>query len=163
MVDQVRAVAQPSRLWRIVLVGSLAVNLAIAGLIVGSAFSGRLGGGPPRTFDLGVGPVVRALDRDERRHIGLALRRDRGLRDLDMRANASEMLALLRSDPFDPEALGAVFAGQNAQLALLQQRAQGLLLARITAMSAERRAVFADRLQEELSRARAPGAGRSGG
>ena len=144
----------PSRVWRVVLVLSLALNLAVVGMIVGASVSGRFGDRPPRSFDFGLGPVARALEPRERRQIGLAMRRDGSLRDMDLRGNAAAMIAALRADPFDAGALRDLMAAQAGQMAALQSNAQAALLDQISAMSPERRATFADRLQEELSRGR---------
>lgn len=144
----------PSRVWRVVLVLSLALNLAVVGMIIGASVSGRFGDRPPRSFDFGLGPVARALEPRERRQIGLAMRRDGALRDMDLRGNAAAMIAALRADPFDAGALRDLMAAQAGQVAALQRNAQAALVDQISAMSPERRATFADRLQEELSRGR---------
>lgn len=142
----------PSRLWRVVLVLSLALNLAVVGMIAGAGFSGRFGDRPARSFDFGLGPLSRALEPSERRAIGGAMRRDGALRAVDLRGTAQEIIAALRSDPFDPARLETVMAAQMAQTAMVQHSAQEALLLQITAMSPQRRAAFADRLQQELSR-----------
>lgn len=154
MVDEVKTKTGPSRLWRVVLVLSLALNLAVVGMVVGASVSGRFGDRPPRSFDFGLGPVARALEPRERRQIGLAMRRDGALRDMDLRGNAAEMIAALRAAPFDAGALQDLMAVQAERVTLLQRNAQAALLDQISAMSPERRAAFADRLQEELSRGR---------
>ncbi len=115
---------RPRRLWRIVLVASLALNLAVGGIVAGSVVSGRLGKGPPRSFDLGLGPIARALEPQERRAIGRNLRQNRALRDLDLRGRVDEVIALLRAEPFDPQALEALMDQQAAEVAGFQARAQ---------------------------------------
>lgn len=140
------------RVWTVVLVGSLALNLVIAGIVGGTLLSGRIGDGPPRSFDLGVGPVAMALERDERRAIGRELRQNRVLRDLDPRGRAAEMLAVLQAEPFDPDALRAIFAEQSDDLVRVQTRAQDALLETIAAMTPERRAAFAAAVAEEMAR-----------
>lgn len=140
------------RIWTVVLVCSLALNLAVAGIVGGTLLSGRIGDGPPRSFDLGVGPVAKALERDERRAIGRMLRQNRVLRDLDPRGRASEMLAVLGAEPFDPDALRAIFAEQSDDLVRVQTRAQDALLETIAAMTPERRAAFAAAVAEEIQR-----------
>lgn len=154
MADDRQTKPGPSRLWRIVLVGSLALNLAVAGLVVGAAVSGRFGDRPPRSFDFGLGPVALALDPAERRAIGGAMRRDGALRAGDPRRNAAAMVAALRAEPFDPDQLQDLMTAHNNQVATLQRKALAALMDQIIAMSPERRAAFADRLQQELSRGR---------
>ena len=142
----------PSRLWRIVFVISLALNLAVVGLVIGAVASGRMGDGPPRAFDLGLGPVSRALDPQDRRAIGLSLRGRTDLRRGDLRAQTALMVAGLRQEPFDPEAMRALMNSQRARFGAVQDAAQAALIDRIAGMSPERRAAFADRLERELSR-----------
>jgi uncharacterized membrane protein len=160
MDDQAK---RPSRLWKIILVCSLALNLAIVGIIGGSLASGRLGDGPPRSFDLGLGPVARALDPQERREIGRSLRQDRELRDVNLRGRVSGMVDALKADPFDPEIVRGLMSEQIARMADVQGRAQDAFIIVITEMSPERRAAFADQLASELSRERRPKDRRSGG
>ncbi|SFR34148.1 Uncharacterized membrane protein [Yoonia tamlensis] len=139
------------RLMRIVLVVSLAVNLAVAGLVVGTVVSGRLGEGPPRSFDLGLGPMARALAPEDRRAIGQALRRARPMGDYDPRAQTELMAQALRAVPFDPQALYDVIATQTQRSAQIQGAAQDAVVARITALTAGQRAALADRLLAEMS------------
>ncbi|WP_342076303.1 periplasmic heavy metal sensor [Yoonia sp. SS1-5] len=147
-------VAKPARMLRVALVISLALNLLIVGIVVGAAASGKFANGPPRAFDLGFGPVGRALDRDERRAIGTAMRRDADLRAMNPRAHVAQMVDVLRQVPFDPDALTAVMQTRQAQMSQIQSKAQANLVAQITAMSPERRQIFADRLAQELQRPR---------
>jgi uncharacterized membrane protein len=146
--------AKPSRLWRIVLVCSLALNLAVAGIVIGTVSSGRAGDGPPRNFDLGVGPMARALSPQERRQIGRSLRQDRALRGVDLRDRLARMSDSLRAEPFDPAALAGLLDAQNTQMAGVQDQAQEALLNTIAAMTSARRAEFADQLMAEFSKER---------
>lgn len=154
MADDVTPRAKLSRRMRILLVLSLALNLAVIGLIVGAGVSGRFGDRPPRSFDFGLGPVARALESDERRAIGRELRRDGALRGYDMRQGANDMVAALRAEPFEPETLRELMALQAAHVGQLQRSAQDALLDQITAMTPERRAAFAEKLEQELQRGR---------
>ena len=163
MVEDKRPSARPSRLWRTVLVLSLALNLAVVGLVVGSLASGRMGNGPPRSFDLGLGPVSRALAPQERREIGRSLRQDRPLRDFDLRGRVDSMVTALKAEPFDASALRALMDEQAAGMANIQAKAQAATIDQIIAMTPERRRAFADQLTEEVSRARPPRTRNSGG
>lgn len=163
MGDQVTKNAKSNRLCKIVMVCSLALNLAIVGFVGGALVSGRAGDGPPRHFDLGVGPIARALTPDERRAIGRNLRQAQNLRDVDLRARASAMLQALQADPFDPEALRALLTAQVAAMGQVQIGAQDALLAEISAMTPARRAEFAAAVAQEFRRQRAPRAPGSGG
>jgi len=152
-----------SRLTRIVLVLSLALNLAIIGLLAGAAASGRFGEDAPRSYDLGLGPVARALEGDERRRIGDGLRRDSALHGVDLRRHAENMIVIIRTEPFDGQALRDLMARQDERAVQLRSRALELMIQEIAEMNAERRAAFADQLLEEMSKRRGPGPRESGG
>lgn len=156
MDDPVTPSRGSSRLMRIVLVLSLALNLAVVGIVAGVAVSGRLGGPAPRSVDFGLGPVSQALDPAERRAIRQALRREGALRNLDLRARAEAMIAALRADPFDRAALELLLDEQAARIGQLQGAAQEAFLDQIAAMTPERRAAFAERLMEAFRERRAP-------
>lgn len=143
---------RPSRTWRIVLVVSLALNLAVVGMIGGALVSGRFGDHPPPRIDFGVGPVARALSDDERRAIGRELRADRSLRGHDFRGQMAAVAAALRADPYDPAVTQALIADQAARLSQVQARARMAVLDRIAAMSPDRRRAFADRLDRDQHR-----------
>lgn len=163
MVEDKTPAAGPSRLWRIVLVLSLALNLAVVGVVVGAAASGRWGDGPPRSFDLGLGPLSRALAPEERRAISRRLREDRSLRSFDLRERVNRVVATLQAEPFDPDALRGLLAEQSQRIATVQATAQEVILEQIIAMTPERRRAFADQLLEEMSRAKGPRTRNSGG
>ena len=154
MVDQPQTAGKSGRLGRIILVCSLALNLAVLGVIGGALFTGRAGDGPPRSFDLGISPVARALAPQERREVGRSLRRDRVMRDLDLRGRSDAMVDALRADPYDPAVFRALLQERSAQLARVQDKAQDAFLDVINAMTPERRAAFADQLLQEMSKDR---------
>ena len=157
MADQEKATARPSRLWKAVLVCSLALNLAVAGVVVGSMASGRFGDGPPRSFDLGIGPITRALYPQERREVGRSLRQNRVLRDVDLRGRVTSIVDTLKAEQFAPDALRVLLEAQNTQMADVQSKAQDALLDTIADMTPARRQEFADQLLEELSKTRTRG------
>ena len=138
---------------RIAFAVSLALNLAVAGLVAG-AF---LRDGPPHGGrDFGMGPLSEALSRDDRRAMRAAfldrypgLRADRGA----MREDVQVLLGTLRADPFDPMALDDALAAIARRNGELLATGQELLAARIKAMDPDDRAAFADRLEKKLPRA----------
>ncbi|MDO6589247.1 hypothetical protein DS901_03655 [Loktanella sp. D2R18] len=142
------------RVLRIVLVVSLALNLAVVGLVAGSFASGRVGDGPPRSFDLGLGPMSRALAPEDRREIGTALRHARPMGEYNPRRQVTLMIATLRATPFDPEALRDLIVEQAEHGTQIQNVAQDVVIDHITTMSDESRVAFADRLQDELTKVR---------
>lgn len=162
MADRLESSARPSRIWRIVLVVSLALNLAVVGVVGGAMLSGKFRDGPPSRFDFGLGLVSRALAEDERREIGRALRQDRSLRNHDFRGQMAAMATALRAEPFDRGVLQQLLDDQAEHLSQVQARARTAVLDKIAAMSPERRRAFADRLVEELQRNRPGRDARSG-
>jgi uncharacterized membrane protein len=142
-------------LWlRIIFFLSLALNLLVAGLVIGH----MLGDGPdrrvPRVDRMG-GPMTFALSHEDRRAIGDALRKEyrendrpRHSRDAQYRA----FIAALRSDPYDAGRLADLLTDQREDAEERIALGHRLLLERISAMSAPDRAAFADRLEEGLNR-----------
>lgn len=148
-------VVPPSgRKLRIALAVSVALNLLILGLVAGAVL--RDGGPHGRMVrDLDFGPFTEALTPEDRD----ALRRDfirqaPDLRDMrrQMRDDFSTLLAALRAEPFDVEALRGVVANQGDRMAARLELGQDLMLARIAAMTPAERAAFADRLEQRLER-----------
>ena len=139
---------------KVLLFSSLALNLLVAGLVVGAllAHRGDHENHPPR-LDRISGPMTRALSLEDKRVIGKSMRaayRDMWPSRADSRADYDAMAAALRADPFDPE---DVRAAMERQLEIVGRRAnlgRELLLDRLSAMSPEERAGFADRLIKVL-------------
>lgn len=136
------------RILRIVLVVSLALNLAVAGLAVGMALRGH-DGRPPRGFDMSLGPIGQALAPQDRAAIRDSLRQ-RG--DLSgPRSNRQEdldaLLAALTRQPFDEDAMRIALATPVDRMSQLQASAVSALADRIGAMTDGERAAFAARLE----------------
>lgn len=142
---------------RILFFVSLALNLLVAGLVIGAVLTHGRGGphaGPPR--DPGM-PYTRALSEEDRRELFHAMRDamratrpDR--RDYD--AAYARAVQLLRSEPFDGAAFGAALEDQNAGARMAQEIGRDVLVAHLSGMSPEARAAYADRLQEVLEERR---------
>ena len=108
------AIPQPSARWvRIALATSLAINLGIAGIVVGAMLRD---GGPMHNAnsarELGFGPFTEALSKVDRAELRRAfLAKVPEMRD-DRRATREDtgaLLAKLRATPFDVEGLRAAF------------------------------------------------------
>ncbi|WP_299611824.1 periplasmic heavy metal sensor [uncultured Tateyamaria sp.] len=140
-------------LWVKILLGlSLAVNLAIVGLVGGVAWrGGPLGGkGPGMGYAM---PYVLALPHDDRRAVFGAVRDNadlpgRGAR----RAVYRDMIALLQAGAFDRAAVSAVLERQARDVGQVQMVAQTAWLDRIAAMTEGERSAYAERLTEVVSR-----------
>lgn len=147
-----------SRGWKIAFALSVALNLAVLGLVAGAFL--RHGGPmmqPGAVADGGFGPLAEALEDDDRR----GLRRDflssrPDIREIrkERRADAARLMAVLRAEPFDPAALQSALAEASRRTADRVAHGQSLLVSRIAAMAPAERAAFADRLERALSRGR---------
>jgi uncharacterized membrane protein len=149
MVEQVK----PRRTWRIVLVGSLALNLLMVGA-VGGAFL-RSGGGPPRGFELQLGPLSDVLSPKDRRQIGDQIRRGIGRQGQSRtaRREAFESLVLaVAAQPFDPETLAASIRDQQKQQDNVREAALDVFVAHLTNMTAVERSDFANKLRDSFAR-----------
>lgn len=161
-----------TRLWvRLVLFASLAVNMLVIGAVVGTV--AMHGGGPddrrrPPRADQIAGPLTHALDHEERREIGRAIRSEyrkgrpsRGA----MKAEYDAVIQALRTEPFDATAVRDSFERQQAYAVDRMKIGQGILLDKLVAMTPEQRAAFADRLEDGLTRfdeGRGKGKGKDG-
>tara|TARA_R110002051_G_scaffold74641_3_gene135960 strand:- start:1305 stop:1751 length:447 start_codon:yes stop_codon:yes gene_type:complete len=145
---------KPSRMWRTVLVLSLALNVAVVGGAIGIAVSGRAHDGPPQRMSFDFGPLGRVLEPEDRRAIGQSLRKG-GAKLLDrteMSEKVTDLANELRTDPFDADAVAQIMGSFRIRSAKIQQDAQAAFLARLTAMTPEARAVLADRLENGARR-----------
>ncbi|SEW25382.1 Heavy-metal resistance [Cognatiyoonia koreensis] len=143
--------AKPRRLWRVLFALSLALNLAVVGVVIGVGMRDRVGGQPPRGFDVALGPIGQALRPEDRRAIGQALRRDPALGEVSRREARAQIHAVavaLTASPFSPEALDAVLASAAERMSVVQQVARRELVARVAEMSDAERAALADRIKE---------------
>lgn len=139
---------------RVALAVSVALNLAVVGVVVGS----RLRDEPARPValrDVGFGPYAAALTEEDRAALRRALSARgpelRGARSA-MRADMAEVAALLRADPFDAAALRQVMERGAARSAEVIALGRLLLLDHVRSMTPEARRAFADRLDEAARR-----------
>lgn len=163
MTDQtnVPTPAPKSGRWiKLALFSSLAVNVAVAGIVIGAAV--RYGPDsdrrPPRMDDLS-GPYTRALTSDDRRAIGRRIRQEQ--RDLmpnraALQTEFAAMLSALRATPFAPDDVGAILARQRNIGEKRSELGHQLLLEHLTAMSDVQRVGFARRLEDGLKRHNGP-------
>lgn len=143
--------AMPRRM-RILLVLSLALNLLVAGLLIGDALTGGGPGRVPRPAELALGPVARALAKEDRQAILADLRGHPGLRPIgrgERDAGLDEIAAAIRTEPFDAERVRRALAAQTERVARSQEAVQEALVSRLATMAPAERLAFADRLDEE--------------
>jgi uncharacterized membrane protein len=145
---------------KLILVASLGLNLVVVGLVAGAWSNGPKRGERGGGASWVSGPFGRALSDEDRKALGEAFRknpehRERlGKRRGEMRRIGIEIAGALRAEPFDPAALEALFEKQAQMGVELQQSGQQALMDRITAMTPEARASFADRLEKAVKRGR---------
>lgn len=144
------------RWMRWLLFGSLALNLAVVGIVAGGVL--RHGGpdrnGPPRGRDF-IAPYTSAFSDSQRRELGRELfasfERKRG----DARPPAPfrayrETLELLRAEPFDRAGFEQVLSAQDARAAERQKMGQQVLVDYVSGLSPDERAAYANRLEMKL-------------
>lgn len=150
--------SKPGSWMRVALVISLAINLAVLGMVAGAFL--KAGGPTGHRFavrDLGFGPFSEALSDEDRQALRKAFSdrapdfRERRLR---IREDVAAILAALREEPFDPTVLTAALERGAARAAERQDVGQALILERVGQMSSAERQSFADRLEAGLSRRR---------
>jgi len=154
---------QPRRWLKVLLVVSLGLNLAVAGIVIGAALDHRRADIRPEPAalarDLGLGPYARALPHEMQRELGrsvLALSRQGGegrrpLR-MELRQGFRGMLSELRSEAFDAERAAALLAQQSGALEARRRLGQEALVDLLAGMSLEDRIAYADRLEQALRR-----------
>ena len=139
------------RFWRVLLVISLAMNVAVIGLVAGFAWrKDRVG--PPHGISLTLGPIGSALSREDRRELVEDLRADPRLRPHRRGDDLDAILAALRADPFDRATLQGAMSAMTARKDRLQEAAREALIERVTLMSDADRIAFADRLERGFKR-----------
>lgn len=151
--------AKAGRWVKILLAVSLALNLAVVGVVVGAALKSRNfdGGRAPDVRELNFGPFTGALNRAQRRALLQGFVADqpplREMRDL-IRAEFQLVLDAVRAQPFDPAAFQEALAGQSRSTIARLEAGRKALEAVIIAMSPQDRAAYADRLEDGLQRRR---------
>lgn len=139
---------------RVVLITSLALNLAFVGALAGAAW--RYGGDRPDrgSSDFSV-PYIRALSPADRRAIGKELR---GVHEHSKSGKAArgalfkQMSEALRAEPFDLARVEELSLQQRSAVGDRLSAAQGIWLKYVADMNDEERTAYADRLDEAIAR-----------
>lgn len=146
--------ARAPRWMRWALVVSLALNLAVMGMIAGAMLRHGGPGGPgARGHDMAGGPLTRALAREDRRAIWTNMQREG--RAQGLRPGPNDMTALLddlRRVPFDPARVATHLAAQRTAMQDRFTVGQRLLLEHLSTMSDADRAAYADRVEAAMAR-----------
>ena len=149
------------RMLKICLVVSLAANLLVLGAVGGFFRSGRHKDvrldslstrheARPRGPATSLGPLVRAMDREDRRDLGRMIQkaqgRDRRM-DRDLRAQMTAVLAdALRTEPFEPRAVLTVLQDEAMMIEERQVIARQALLDKLASMTPKAREQLAQAL-----------------
>ena len=148
---------KPRRRWLMpLLFASLAVNLLIAGIVAGflaAGPGGRKGDDMRQAGEVIGAPFFRALPQADRRALLADAMRDRdNLREnrRQLRDRFERLLGALRAEPFDPEAVRRVLAEQRRAASERLDIGEALLIDRLSGMTPEGRAAYADRLAEGM-------------
>ncbi|WP_375554129.1 periplasmic heavy metal sensor [Roseovarius mucosus] len=141
---------------RALLVASLALNLAVAGLAAGWALrhGGDHAGHHPSRLDMAGGPLTRALSDADRRAIGRAMRdawRSRTNNGPNIGESFDALVIDLRAVPFNADRVAAQMRTQRDGFAARFEMGQEVLLTHLTAMSDADRAAYADRLEAQIA------------
>ncbi|WP_027259728.1 MULTISPECIES: periplasmic heavy metal sensor [Leisingera] len=141
------------KLWlKLLLAGSLALNLAVIGIATGTAwrFSGkdRHWQRPPS-----VGAMIfRELDRDTRKALRQEAGGAHGSYYKRRQAEGEAVIGMLRSADFDAQELLTILQIQAATRRAFHTKVQEAWVRKLEAMTAEERAAFASRMEERMQR-----------
>jgi uncharacterized membrane protein len=144
------------------LVASLALNVAIAGVVVGALIKGP----PPAPWPgIALWHYARALPEPYRDALGSSLRENRGAwagpREA-LRQQRGALAVALTAEPFTPAAIAELLNREAELTGELSARGAALLIAQIERMSPEDRAAYAAALtapREDRDRHGGPGRG----
>ncbi|UWR45989.1 periplasmic heavy metal sensor [Phaeobacter inhibens] len=141
---------KPGRRLRWLLMASLALNLAVVGVVAGAAWrfsDHKRGAGMPPP----VGAMLfRDLDAETRRSLRSTAEGEHGSYKGRRRAEGDKVVELLRASPFDAMALGGMLEAQATRRNEFQRSVQAAWLDQIVAMTAGERAAYADQLEQRI-------------
>lgn len=146
---------QPRRLTRMLLIGSLALNVLIIGVVGGAAVSIRGAGDKGSVSDKFGSPHIKALTFEDKREVGRAIRSAYRKSNVDHRSDHQhykEALEILRSSPLDEAALRNLVGTLDQAGERRRAMARDVFLTKILSMSDAERTVYADRLEDVLTR-----------
>lgn len=139
---------------KLLLGASLALNLAVIGLVGGMMW--RLSGSeaPRRAGGAGDFALMAALERDDRRAIFRQMRAEGGPKRGPSTEGKAAMLVLLRADEFDVEAMQVLLTARIKKGGERQAKAQKIWLTHVSGMSVDARRAYADRMENWRPRER---------
>ena len=132
---------------------SLALNLAVVGVIVGAL----LRDDGPRRGPGGLNhamPYMRALPPEDRKSIRQAMRSGSQHPGMSRRALHTQMIEALKADPFDASRVQDIVQAQLDEGLRSLGAVQQAWLDHVTEMDAQSRRMYADRIEDALKRPR---------
>lgn len=138
---------KPRRIWRILLVVSLAFNLLVVGVVAGAVL--RFGGGDRFSGHPSRGGLIyfREMPQAARQDIRDVAREGYHMRDAARAAQMAGVLDVLRADPFVAEDLRAIMASRTDAFRDNQVRMMDVWIGHLEAMSGVERREYADRVE----------------
>ena len=142
---------------RISLFASVALNIAVIGLVIGTlAMNGPKGrDGGPHLRDAGLGPLGMALDRGQREVLRASLQNYHGKLAQSregMRRDIVALLDILRAEEFDVARAEDALETQRAKVLLRQEIGHQAFIDVLTDASLEERQAMAERIEKALRR-----------
>lgn len=145
---------KPNKPWmKYLLIVSLGLNLAVAGLFIGAKVSGHHksgGGGPVSTSNMRV--FMHALPDSKRKEVRKYFRKNRA----ELRAkgeafheNMKTISTAILKQPFDEATLNQAFGEQSTYITTITQDAQKAFVAIIASMTDEERATYVATIQKQ--------------
>ena len=145
--------APPRRpLWQRLLFGaSLGLNILVIGAVAGLVLSGGRDEGkrPPPLRNGGVAALIGTLPPEQRDAVLGELRllgQGHGVSHRGLREDRRKVIAAVRAEPFDPDALIALIGSSQDRFLAYRQDSYRVLADTLAAMTPQERAAYADRL-----------------
>ncbi|MEM1162824.1 MAG: periplasmic heavy metal sensor [Pseudomonadota bacterium] len=153
MTDQTGQTPSSPRWMKVLLLGSLAVNVAVVGVIVGFMMKGTPERGSERQI-YWIMQFVPETRQDDARALFRG-RRD-SIRDLmrDQNTSLDQILIAIRAEPYSPETLEAAMKDRRGSADKRRIMVEEGLLELLQTFSQDERAYFADQMEEQLKNMR---------
>jgi len=148
---------KPSKRFRILLGLSLALNLLVVGAVVGVIVKGSPSNRGPSGVRETALPYVGAFELEDKRAMRQEMRARLPKRQetrAAMDAGYREFVEVVRSEPFDSTRATKVMEDQFERAGQFQRVGREVSIERISEMSPEKRAAYADRLEYRLDNPR---------
>lgn len=173
MSEETKTGTSKVRWRRVVLAVSLALNLAVAGMVLGAVLrqddkgrAVRSNDKSPvvaqgehfdglRNRDMGFMPFIDAVDQEHRRDLAVEFMRSAGDRKEArerLRTYFEAVVETLRTEPFNEASFANLVSEHQRELAAQQEVGMQVLARHIAEMSDEERAAYAERLERILNR-----------